>query len=252
MYKLSALAALAGSVCLLSGAVTFDDQQQKTFPLTGAGERKLIVENIQGHIRVTGDSGNAVRISLKEHWSAGSQQDLDQGRQEVKLTMTQTGNVVKIGLDGPFRERRHVPDYRFRHEYEIQVPKDVAVELKSVNGEVSATGLSSEVAHLKTVNGKVTAKFDRNPARASAFETVNGAIDVTLQSGLNAELKLSTLNGGVYTDFEVQALTTPVSMQRSADGHRFRLDRDRKVRVGSGGIEHSFKTVNGTIKIRKQ
>jgi len=104
---------------------------------------------------------------------------------------------------------------------------------------------------VKTVNGKITGVFNGNPAKGSSFETVNGTIDVAFQPGLNADVRLSSMHGDVFTDFDVQALASPVSVERSENGQRFRLDRNHKVRIGGGGIEHSFKTLNGTIKIRK-
>ena len=56
-------AALALPVC----AVEHRDTYQRSFPLT-AGERKLVVENINGSIRVTADSGNDIRVTVREEF----------------------------------------------------------------------------------------------------------------------------------------------------------------------------------------
>jgi hypothetical protein len=81
---------------------------------------------------------------------------------------------------------------------------------------------------------------------------VNGEFDTTFQPNLNADVRVSTMNGDVYTDFDVQPVTIPVKGDAAKEGgHRFRIGRDRAIRIGSGGVEHSFKTLNGSIKIRK-
>ena len=51
---------------------------------------------------------------------------------------------------------------------------------------------------------KVT--FARNPKAATSFKSVNGTLDITFRGGLNADVKMKTMNGGMYTDFPVTAL----------------------------------------------
>jgi hypothetical protein len=93
--------------------------------------------------------------------------------------------------------------------------------------------------------------FARNPEQPCSFETVNGSVDVTFRPDLNATLKLSTMHGDAYTDFDVQPVATEITADSSGNGKRFRMDGARRLRVGTGGVEHSFRTLNGTIKIRK-
>ena len=129
-------AALAIPVCLL--AAEHSETYQRTFQL-GANDRKLIIENINGGIVVTADSGNDVRVTVRERWKAPTQAELEEGRREVKLEMEQTGNTVRLYLDGPFRDRdrernRRRQHFEFHHDFEVQVPRDIAVDLKSING----------------------------------------------------------------------------------------------------------------------
>src|SRR4051794_3208457 len=102
LYKIGA-PALAIQVCLL--AAEYDNTQQKTFSLSGSGERRLILENIQGNIHVVADGGNDVRITAKERYTADTESALSRARNDVRLEMLQTGNVVKVTLEGPFRDR---------------------------------------------------------------------------------------------------------------------------------------------------
>lgn len=251
--------ALAIPVC----AAEFNDSQQRTFQLGSGADRKLIVGNINGDIKITADAGNDIRVTVREHWRADAQADIDELRNDLKLEMTQTGNTVKIGLEGTKnnRGRRH-GDVNFRHEFDISVPRDIAVEAKSINGSVSLARPAGDF-HLKTINGrvdlsdaagsgevetingKILASFQQNPSRPSRFKTINGMIDTRFQSNLSADLKLKSLHGDLYTDFDVSVTGT------LAAGKSHRLDRNRTVRVGAGGIEHSFETLNGDIKVVK-
>ena len=81
--KLSLLGVLA-LVAPVCPAVEHQDTLQRTFQL-GSGARQLIVETIQGHIRVQGDSGSDVRATVRERYSAETEEALAAGRERVKL-----------------------------------------------------------------------------------------------------------------------------------------------------------------------
>src|SRR5688572_26258729 len=121
---------LAGlSISLAVAAVWADvehrETKQFTFTLPAAG--KLIVDNLSGGIRVSSHARREVRVSVEEHWTAETQEELAKARQAVKLDATQDVNTVRIYVDGPFRcncnnERR----YSVRHQFEIAVPLDTS------------------------------------------------------------------------------------------------------------------------------
>jgi DUF4097 and DUF4098 domain-containing protein YvlB len=263
--------ALTFPVCLQ--AVEHADTYQRTFQVGGA-DRKLIVENINGSVVVTADSGSDIRLTVRERYRADSAADLDQLRKDVKVEMEQTGNTVRVYLDGPFRDRnhnrdRHLRNAHFSHEFEVQVPRDIALDLKSINGgEVRAQGTRGEF-HLKNINGKVRlldatgsgavetinggvqVTFMTNPSRACEFKSLNGLVDVAFQPDLSADLRMKSMNGNAYTDFDFTGLPNVISVNRSEKPLRIRTDTNRVVRVGAGGVEHRFETLNGNIKITK-
>ena len=270
-WILGAACALALPVC----AAEHNDTYQRTFPL-GGGERKLIVENINGTIRVTGDSGNDVRATVHEHITADTPDLLASARNEVRVEMKQEGNTVRLYLDGPFRdkrEHRRSEGYRFRHEFEVQVPRDIDIELKTVNagkpihvsnvrGAFSVRNVNGGIemsdmnghGSAETVNGPINISFVQNPRQPSSFKTVNGAIEIGFQPNLAADVRLSTMHGDGWTDFEYEPLAAAVETktERGANGFRVSIsDRNKRLRIGGGGIEHSFHTLNGSITIRK-
>jgi len=61
---------------------------------------------------------------------------------------------------------------------------------------------------------------------------------------------VKTFNGEAWTDFEASPL--PMAMpKRERRGARFVYKREKETRrrVGSGGPEHAFETLNGSIRI---
>ena len=62
------------------------------------------------------------------------------------------------------------------------------------------------------------------------------------------------MNGAAYTDFETTLALpkTAEAVERSNGKFVYRPDRAQNVRVGSGGPELSFDTLNGTIRIKKE
>jgi hypothetical protein len=65
-------------------------------------------------------------------------------------------------------------------------------------------------------------------------------------------MKMKTLNGQVYTDFESTALASAEGIpERKGDMFVYRSNRAVAIRIGGGGVEHKFETVNGSIRILK-
>jgi hypothetical protein len=62
------------------------------------------------------------------------------------------------------------------------------------------------------------------------------------------------MNGDLYTDFEVTQLASKPAVIESSGGvrHRWRSDRGGSIRVGAGGAEFSYETLNGDIRILKR
>jgi hypothetical protein len=77
---------------------------------------------------------------------------------------------------------------------------------------------------------------------------------VVLHDGLNADMKLKTFNGKVYTDFDFSSLPREDRTVEERQGPlRIYKRRDSyTVRVGKGGPEFSFDTLNGSIYVLKQ
>ncbi len=152
--------------------------------------------------------------------------------------------------------RSHVHDNDTSVNFTVRVPAGVNFNGRTVNGEVKAEDLNSDVdaktvngsinvstrglARAATVNGSITASLGRGDWPSGIdFKTVNGAIDLSLPASLNAHVEAKTLNGEISSDF-------PLTVEGSFS--RRRLSGD----IGNGGERRlNLETVNGGIHLRR-
>jgi hypothetical protein len=237
----------------------------------GDNVSKLISDQINGYIRVTGGSGSEIQITVEKRIRAESKSDLEDAKRDVKLDMTQDGNSVKLYEDGPFRhdDGWHHRHYSVTFECDVQVPSGAALDLHSMNGTIevkNSTGdykvhtMNGKVemddiggnGSLETMNGSVHVAFSRNPVRESSFRTMNGSIDLYFHSDPDADFTLETMHGGVFADFDVTTLPTTVKGEISGTRYIYRSGGTMKVRAGRGGPELSLHTMNGAIRLHSK
>jgi hypothetical protein len=74
---------------------------------------------------------------------------------------------------------------------------------------------------------------------------------VHFQPSLSADMSFKTMNGHVYTDFDVNSMPGPPGTTETKDGRfLYRGNRFTTGRVGKGGPELSFETINGNVRLQ--
>jgi len=148
----------------------------------------------------------------------------------LKLSTVNSGDIAVTGVDGE-------------------------LDVNDVNGAVSLNNVSgSAVAH--ALNGRVLVTFTRINQKPMAFSSLNGDIDVTFPADLKANVSLKSDRGEVFSDFDVQMVTTPLAQtveDGRKNGGRYRVKIDKTVHgtINGGGPEFQFTNFNGSIYIRK-
>lgn len=273
MQKWIAIAlGLAAAGCLAAAEVEQNETIQKTFQLSGTG--KVIVDNVNGSIQVTGQAGREVRLVAHRRLRADSAEKAGQARREVTLDTSQDGETVRLYVDGPFRSRDggvHIhgrQGYEVKYDFELQVPRDTAVELKTINdgpikvnnvaGDYQVENINGAIemedvagsGRVYALNGHVRVLFRENPRAKSSFGSLNGEVRVTFPPDLSADLRFKTFNGGVFTDFPVTYMATPATAGERRNGKFvYKSNEWSAARVGNGGPELSFDAFNGNIRI---
>ena len=251
---------------------------QKSFPLTGANQHSIEVDNVFGSIEVVGGSGNQVELVVDENTRAESKNALALAHKEVSLDITQPDGGLRLYVDGPFRcncedgcrgqRRRHDDGYIVKMDFVLHVPSNVNIDVRTVNegrvvvrnvdgnfiarnvnGDIELDGMAgSGLAH--TVNGPVKVTFRRNPQENSSFQSVNGNIDLFFARGLSADFRFKTFNGGIYSDFPVTTMPVHAPI-REEHGSKvvYHADRFTAARISNGGPEIKIENLNGDIRI---
>ena len=139
---------------------------------------------------------------------------------EVSFEITEHDNVVSLRLAGDNPWAGHDA------EFKISVPRTMALDLKtdaggdlkventegdieitSMNGDVVLKGISGATT-VNTMNGEVRATYAKAPQKLVLLTSMNGEIDLRVPPDTKANVRLSTHNGSILTDFDENVLKT--------------------------------------------
>ncbi|HWF02608.1 MAG TPA: hypothetical protein VHA06_02925 [Candidatus Angelobacter sp.] len=248
---------------------------RKSFNLT-ADHKILEIDNVFGSIEVTGGEGNQVQMVVNKTISAESKDRMEAAKKEVTLDITDQPDFLKFYVNGPFRcncndgceGNRGDRGYRVKMDFQLQVPRNIEVKLKTVNsghvnvqnvtGNFSVHNVNGGIEMLnvagsglaKTVNGPVKVTFRENPRENSDFATINGNVELYFVHGLSGDFRFKTMNGHVFSDFDMTSLPAqPVSGEQRGTKFVYRSDRFTGGRIGSGGPEIKAENLNGDIRV---
>jgi len=246
-----------------------EETVRKTFTLTGA-DRSLEIDNVSGAIEVVGTDGDQVQVVVNEKYRAESKEKLAEARKRITLETTQDGSSLRLYVDGPSRWQDGFwgfgdgRGYCGSMDFQVQVPRETRLTLKTVDGSVHVRDVHGDFSvhsvsgaitmegltgsgSARTVNGAVRVKFRENPRQSSDFGSVNGSVDLYFAPKLNADFRLQTFNGSVFSDFAMEAPSAEVEHEGMKT--IYRAHRDSGGRVGTGGPEIRVETLNGAIRI---
>lgn len=228
--------------------------------------RWIRVQNLNGPITVTQASGDKVEVRATKHWRRGNPAD-------VRIETTKYGpgdeNVVVCALWGAnarcdengYRSNRGDRGMRNNDvsvSFVVAVPRGVKVGVGTVNGGVHVEGMTEQV-DASSVNGEVDVNTTGGPVNATSvngsvlarvgkvtsnddmnFTTVNGSVIAEFAGEVNADVELSTVNGGLRTDYEIVVSG--------------RLDpKHLRAHIGKpGGPKITLTTVNGSVELRRR
>jgi hypothetical protein len=285
------LAAVAIGVALIGSAhaqrssrydVVDESAITRTLSFAAGGGRALDVRNINGFIHVEGTNDDSVQMSIRKVVRAETRDDLAEAQRDVRLEFRdgvprveaivtdRSGHVCGEPWNDREPRRDHV-HYQVQFDFTVRMPRNAALRLCTINGGdvmVSGTQGDFDVSNVNglidmrqvagsgrahTVNGPVTVTFTANPKQPSSFKTVNGNVDILFLDGLSADLSMKTFNGGLFTDFDVQPLANTVAAAGERRNGRFvyRANEFTRVRVGGGGPQITFETLNGNVRARR-
>ncbi|NJB71720.1 DUF4097 and DUF4098 domain-containing protein YvlB [Saonia flava] len=147
---------------------------------------------------------------------------------------------------------------------EIYLPASQNVLVKTTwQGDIKISGFQGEIETTAELNGGITIENVTGPLTANSLNgaievlftkvsqkspitinTVNGEVDITMPANTPADLNMGTLNGNVYTNFDL-ALPDKNGL-RAVAGNKI------KGAINNGGVAIKLNTINGNIYLRKE
>ncbi|MCE7040417.1 DUF4097 family beta strand repeat-containing protein [Dyadobacter sp. CY312] len=134
----------------------------------------------------------------------------------------QGGSTITINnLDGDLEIRTNTAD----------------INLLNVTGPVVANSTSGDI---KVVYSSLSQQ------KPTAISTVSGVVDISLPAATKSTMKLQSISGEIYTDFDL-------GIKKSKDGlNQIAIGNSISGSTNGGGVEMQLNTINTNIYIRKQ
>lgn len=202
-----------------------------------------------GGIRVRGWDRSDVLLRVRIVGYADTE---EQARQMASQVQIETGGG-RIRARGP----RRTEDGHWSASFELNVPQQSQLTLRTINGGISVNELQGTVdfsarnggVRLENVGGDIRGATtngglsidltgDRWNGSGLDVETRNGGVNLRLPEGYSAELETGTTNGRLRVDF-------PVTVHGL-------VDRQLHTTLGAGGPKIRVMTHNGGVSIRRR
>jgi DUF4097 and DUF4098 domain-containing protein YvlB len=258
------LAVLAGcSTVLLSASAK--ETVEKDIPLPQGASFSL--ENVNGPVRVTVGKDGTVHLRAVKKVRAVDDAKAKEMLPSLEILVSSSSDGVKVETKYPKMKNRFFGGgYAMSVAYTVEVPRATALDLTSVNGELTINAPGSSVScettngairvsaagvlSAATVNGKIRFTADH----AKDISTTNGGIDGRILSLKPDSAKLDTVNGGITVALaekaacRIQAENVNGSVSTSLQGltsskHSLRGN------LNGGGAVVQIETVNGSVKV---
>ena len=249
---------------LLAGFASTAAAQTGDFHWTGklAPGKRLEIKGVNGDVRATAATDDQITVIAHKHARRSDPDDV-----KIEVVPFDGGVTICAVYPTPRRAREendcapgdswhsNTEDNDVQVDFTVSVPKGVEFDGQTVNGEAEAEGLTANVtlgtvnggiqlsttgyAEARTVNGSIVATMGRADWTGPVeFTTVNGGITLNLPATLNTDVRAETLNGDIDSDF-------PMTVSGKFGPRRVRAT------IGQGGRTLELKTVNGSIRLRK-
>ncbi|MBD2753625.1 DUF4097 family beta strand repeat-containing protein [Spirosoma validum] len=251
------------SISLAYGLTTANAQEYKT-KLGNTKDHKVTIAMDATQLKIEGHNSDDVIIQASSGYEAPPERakglkpiyNTAVDNSGIGLAVTQENGGLKIEKAA-----------RKQINYTIKLPRKVAIlyqetnwhgsnitvsnmdgdlEIRTNNSSIDLNNVTGPVV-ANTINGEVSIVYaSLSQEKPTAISTINGPIDITLPASAKANLKLRSIQGEMYTDFDLGVKTTKDGMTKVGGGHN--IDGT----TNGGGVELKLNTINSNIYIRKQ
>lgn len=266
---------LSLSLMALSSTIFAQDDvftEEVVIPLSNPNSiGTLEVNQIYGGMKVYGYDGKEVILVAKQK-KFQTTEKMKNGLRKIQnnslaLEAEEANNYVEIeahNYSGGSNETMHL---------EIKVPRNFNLKLSSINdgailvenvaGEMEISNVNDDItlnlvsgsAVVDSVNGEIKATFERvSVGSQMAFTSFNGDIDISLPSDVKADFKMRTMQGEIYTGFDINFDTSEPVVQKDSSEKSYRVKIEKWVSgsANGGGTEITLNSHQGDLILRAQ
>lgn len=239
------LAIASGILCLGLAATALGQDFQKSYPLGAGGQ--IHIGSISGDVIVTGYDGDAVVVKGYKEGRDRDRVDFDdrstQGRVDVSVRYPR-----QCDCDASIRFEVQVPRST-SFDFEKLSSVSGSVDVSGIRGRISASSVSGEVrvrdvsgsVNAKSVSGNVEVAISRlDGSDDMKFASVSGSVNVSMPAEIDADVDLSSLSGGISTDFPLQITKEQYGPRTFARG-----------KLGNGTRRLQMSSVSGSLSLRR-
>jgi hypothetical protein len=221
--------------------------KEQTLQATGG---TLNVDGMKnGGISVKGWERNEILVRYRLQTHAQTQAAADNLASRIQVT-TSGG---QIRAEGPEQNE----DARWDVGYEIFVPRQSNLSLRTRNGGISLTDVRGQInfeagnggVALKNLGGNVTGETVNGGLRVELtgsnwdgeglnVRTTNGGLSITVPDNYSAHLETGTVNGGLVVSPSIAEVT--------------RKTKQLSLNLGSGGTNLRIHTTNGGVSLKRR
>jgi lia operon protein LiaG len=237
------------------------EAQEYKVAIENSKDAELKLEDFIGDLPIEGYSGNEIIITA----SSGDFQPPEKAKglkpiygggtdnTGIGLEMVKEGNKIQLHCLLPGHKDGG---------YRIKVPDAIMLRIKSgplSHGETTISNFKGEIEYngydhinlknvtgpvvVSTINGGINVTFSEiNKDKPVSLVSVNGEIDVTLPAKAAVELQMSTVNGSMYSDFDLSAASKDMKRVGGNAIH---------TQLNGGGTSVRLQAINGNIYLRK-
>ena len=177
------LAALFFLACPL---LTVTEVSDTTKPL--AGQTKLVIRNQNGGVQLSRTSDSSVALHVTKRVTGPNQAECQSRLSDIQVAVTDTGSSIGVFVDLPSGGT-----YSYGVDIEARLPASLETDIRSSNGDISASEFSSPVK-LATTNGTIDVS---NVSAQVDVATTNGRISL---DGIVGSVKGTSSNGSIEVE----------------------------------------------------
>ena len=218
---------------------------ERTLSLGAGGTVRL--KTFSGRVNITAGSGNQVVVKAVRRAPRARLDD-------IKLEITQNGNVVDIDANHRLVERRN--NNVVETDFDIQVPAQAKLDLRTFSAPITVGGAGSDLivdgfsseVRLTDISGPVRVKTFSGGVHVAArswkdgddvtVNTFSGDVTLRLPDSARGNITFDSFSGSFKSDL-------PVTLQ-SSDKRNFRGSLN-----GGGNTDFRLKTFSGDVSIQR-